>query len=196
MPIVAKSRVALLAIGALCLGLAAGVLHARHQVLSPSSTSHLKRDIGPWSMQRALTPERDPLYVAQVAAFGPYALAPSEAVYLSALTDSEGAGLRADLSYDICGRQPPSRFWSISAYSDDGMFFETPTRRSSFSGDTIALTPNKTFCIRMSPNPAPGNWLPSTGHTGAILVMRLYQADPAFIAALGAGDLPTIRRVR
>jgi hypothetical protein len=75
---------------------------------------------GPWSTSLDTgSSEGGPYLRARIAVHGLLALSREETVYYSTLRDSDGAGLDGNCSYLLEGRDPPRRWWSITAYGSD-----------------------------------------------------------------------------
>ena len=89
-----------------------GHRHSRHHVGGVSD--------GPWSTSLDTgSSEGGPYLRARIAVHGLLALSREETVYYSALRDSDGADLVGNCSYRLEGRDPPTRWWSITAYGAD-----------------------------------------------------------------------------
>ena len=79
---------------------------------------------GPWRTSlSAGSAEGGAWLRASVALHGLFALNHSETIYYTATTDGAGAALDAHCRYRVTGRDPPARWWSITAYGADGTHF-------------------------------------------------------------------------
>jgi hypothetical protein len=75
---------------------------------------------GPWRTSlEAGSAQSGAVLRASVALHGLLALNRSETVYYSATTDGAGGALDARCAYRVTGRDPPARWWSITAYGAD-----------------------------------------------------------------------------
>ena len=71
---------------------------------------------GPWGTSLYTgSSEGGPYLRARIAVHGLLALNREETMCYTALTDSDGAVLDGNCTYRLQGRDPPSRWWSITA---------------------------------------------------------------------------------
>jgi hypothetical protein len=149
---------------------------------------------GPWSTSLDTgSSEGGPYLRARIAVHGLLALSREETVYYSALHDSAGAELDGNCSYRLEGRDPPTRWWSITAYGSDDFLIPNDAGLYSVSKNSVARKADGRFAVTLSRAKAEGNWIPiAPGRFN--LTIRLYNpgadviADPAHVA------LPTIRK--
>lgn len=134
---------------------------------------------------------------ARVAIGGLLALSRAETLYFVAERDDAGAPLRSRCSYRVEGLPPPARWWSVTAYAEDFFLFDHPARRYSLNGGTARLDGAGRFALVTGPAPADAttHWLPTPGDRGLMLVLRLYNPDPALVAAPQTLAPPSIRRI-
>src|SRR5271155_3459518 len=72
---------------------------------------------GPWKTSLVVgSSQSDPYTRARVALHGLLALNRSETIYYTATTDDQGHALDGQCVYEIRGRDPNTRWWSITAY--------------------------------------------------------------------------------
>jgi hypothetical protein len=149
---------------------------------------------GPWSTSLDTGSSEGDLYLrARIAVHGLLALSREETVYYSTLRDGDGADLLGNCSYRLEGRDPPARWWSITAYGADDFLIPNDANLYSVSKNSIAREADGSFAVTLSNAKADGNWIPiAPGRFN--LTIRLYNpthdviADPAHVA------LPTIRK--
>jgi hypothetical protein len=132
-----------------------------------------------------------PYLRASVAVHGLLALDRSEAIYYTATRDSAGERLSGDCTYRIAGRDPPARWWSITAYGADDFLIPNPQGRYSASANTIARRGDGSFVIAVGKEDGGANWIP-VGDGPFSLTLRLYNPNPASDPAHLA--LPEIRK--
>ncbi len=135
---------------------------------------------------------------ARVAVGALLALSREETLYYLADRDDAGAPLRSACNYRIEGVPPPARWWSITAYADDFFLFPNEAHRYSLNGGTARLDGDGRFALLTGPapaEPAPLHWLPTPGDRGLLLTLRLYNPDPAIVAAPATLAAPSIRRL-
>ena len=153
---------------------------------------------GPWRTSLvAGSADADMHTRARVAIGGLLALSRAETLYFVAERDDAGAPLRSRCSYRVEGQPPPARWWSVTAYAEDFFLFDHPARRYSVNGSTARLDAAGRFALVTGPLPADTatHWLPTPGDRGLMLVLRLYNPDPALAAAPQRLVPPSIRRI-
>lgn len=150
---------------------------------------------GPWKTSLyAGSAEGGPYLRASIAVHGLLALNRQETIYYTATSDSDGAALSGACLYSIVGRDPPTRWWSITAYGADDYLIPNAAGRYSVSMNSVARRGDGTFAITVSKDEAAANWIP-VADAPFNLSIRLYNpaaavaADPAHVA------LPVIRKV-
>jgi hypothetical protein len=147
---------------------------------------------GPWSTSLDTGSSEGGLYLrARIAVHGLLALSREETVYYIALRDSDGADLVGACSYRLEGRDPPTRWWSITAYGADDFLIPNDANLYSVSKNTVAHNADGSFAVTLSRAKADGNWIPvAPGRFN--LTIRLYNPDHEVIADAGHVPLPTI----
>jgi hypothetical protein len=150
---------------------------------------------GPWRTSLATGgSDAGPYRRANVAVHGLLALGRDEAIYYTAARDSAGDALDGHCLYQLVGRDPPARWWSITAYGADDFLIPNAAGLYSVSLNSVARRADGRFAITVSKGEAASNWIPvSDGRF--TLSLRLYNpgaavaADPAHVA------LPQILKV-
>jgi hypothetical protein len=173
---------------------------------------------GPWRVSTLAGSAEADLYTrARVALGGLLALNREETMYYVASTDTAGRPLRSRCSYLVSGLPPPARWWSVTAYAEDFFLFPNESGRYSINGSTARLDAQGRFALVSAPvdpsatlaalTPARANptvagaalasppWLPTPGDRGLIFTLRVYNPDPALVAAPGTLPAPTIERL-
>lgn len=119
--------------------------------------------------------EIDPYTSARGTANGTLPLGAAEGLAFEASEDSNGETLDRECQYQIVGKTPPSRVWTLAAYSNDGELLETSRSQyaANHSGNIIRY-PDGSFEIKMSNRPSSGNWMPMEGKGDFKLILRLY----------------------
>jgi hypothetical protein len=149
---------------------------------------------GPWRTSLATgSAESDPYQRASVAVHGLLALNRSETIYYMATTDSQGNLLAGNCIYRIAGRDPDTRWWSITAYGDDDYLIANRAHRYSVSKQSIVRRGDGTFVAIASRGQAGANWIPvSDGRFS--LTLRLYNPVTAIRENPSGANLPSIAR--
>jgi hypothetical protein len=180
------------AFAGIALGLGSAWLALRNPWSAPTQAA------GAWRTSLvAGSTDADPHTRARVALGGLLALSRDETLYYVAGHDDSGAPLRTRCSYRVEGQPPPARWWSVTAYADDFFLFDHPARRYSLNGGTARLDARGRFALVTGPTPADAatHWLPTPAERGLVLVLRLYNPDPALVATPQALAAPSIVRV-
>jgi hypothetical protein len=149
---------------------------------------------GPWRTSLHTGSDQSGPYLrARIAVHGLLALSSEETMYYTATHDSDGSALDGHCVYLIEGRDPPTRWWSITAYGADDFLIPNPAGRYSVSMNSVARRADGIFAVTLSGKQVEGNWIPlAAGRFD--LTIRLYNpraevvADPAHVA------LPSIRK--
>jgi hypothetical protein len=149
---------------------------------------------GPWRTSLfAGSSEGSPYLRAYVAVHGLLALSREETIYYTAADDSEGNALNGNCVYQVEGRDPPARWWSITAYGADDFLIPNDADRYSVSMSSVARRADGTFLVTLSQGQAESNWIPvAAGRFD--LTIRLYNPQAAAVADPGHGTLPTIKK--
>jgi hypothetical protein len=149
---------------------------------------------GPWGTSLYIgSSEGGPYLRARIAVHGLLALSRQETVYYSAARDSDGNVLDGNCSYRIEGRDPPARWWSITAYGADDFLIPNAAERYSISMNSVTRRADGTFVVTLSKQQAESNWIPVAG-TRFDVTIRLYNPESTVIADPAHVGLPTIRK--
>jgi hypothetical protein len=150
--------------------------------------------VGSWKANlRAGSPEADMYTRASIALNALLALGRDETMYFVAAQDDAGRPLRSNCSYRVEGLPPKARWWSVTAYADDMYLFDAPNKHYSLNGTTAQLDANGRFALTTGGQEQPGvHWLPTPGHRGMVLTLRLYNPEPDLQAAPASLPPPTI----
>jgi hypothetical protein len=123
-----------------------------------------------------------------------FALRAPEAVYFTALHDSDGKRLECAATYSVEGQDPEARWWSLTAYKKNHLI-PNSLGRYSFSQTTVSRSAGGRWRIRLSPEYQFENWLPTGDPEGNFgLTLRLYGPGRDTLANLESISLPHIRR--
>jgi hypothetical protein len=149
---------------------------------------------GPWHTSLyAGSSEGGPYLRASVAVHGLLALNRQETIYYTATTDSDGNALRGGCVYLLEGRDPPARWWSITAYGADDFLIPNAAERYSVSMNSVARRGDGSFAVILSKGEAGANWIPVADGSFNVS-MRLYNPDGSVAADPAHVALPSIRR--
>jgi len=149
---------------------------------------------GPWRTSLlAGSSEDGPYRRAYVALHGLLALSREETSYYTAKSDSEGHALHGNCAYQVEGRDPPARWWSMTAYGADDYLTSNPADRYSVSTNSVARHVDGTFVVTLSNARTEANWIPVAA-APFDLTIRLHNPQAAAVADPGHVALPTIRK--
>ncbi|TPG34059.1 DUF1214 domain-containing protein [Flavobacterium pectinovorum] len=178
---------------AIVLGSAVGVYNIK------SGKSNSQRAIGNWQTidkDKDLS-TADLLTIAQVAVYGPYALTKKEVIYVSTSTDSEGNALDPKADYIISGKKLDAKYWSITAYDENGFLIKNPINKYSYNLENVKYEADSTsYKINLSGTDKKENWLPINDIKKATLIIRLYLPSDELRNNLTVETLPTIQKVK
>lgn len=163
-----------------------------------SGKSDSQRTIGNWKTvdkDKDLN-TADLLTIAQVAVYGPYALTKKEVIYLSTSTDSEGNELDPKADYIITGKKLDAKYWSITAYDENGFLIKNPINKYSYNLEDVKYQADSTsYKINLSGTEKTENWLPINNVKKASLIIRLYLPSEKLRENLTVHTLPVIEKV-
>ena len=150
---------------------------------------------GPWATSLDTgSSEGGPYLRARIAVHGLLALSREETMYYTALTDSDGAVLDGNCTYRLEGRDPPSRWWSITAYGADDFLIPNTFERYSVSMNSVARNADRSFAVALSKAQGEGNWIPVIpGRFN--LTIRLYNPQADVVADPAHVPLPAVKKV-
>jgi hypothetical protein len=153
------------------------------------------RKNGVWHVDLTPGSEHAGIYTRAFIAWNSlFALRAPEAVYFTALHDSDGKRLECAATYSIEGQDPDARWWSLTAYKNHRLI-PNPLGRYSFSQTSVSRSTGGRWRIRVSPQYQPENWLPTGEPEGNLgLTLRLYGPARDTLANLESISLPHIRR--
>ena len=150
---------------------------------------------GPWKTNlTAGSAQSNPYKRASVAIHGLFALNRSEAIYYSAATDSDGRVLDGHCRYEITGRDPDTRWWSITAYGADDYLIPNPAHRYSVSQTMITRDASGAFAVQVGGAGGGNNWIP-VGPRRFSLTLRLYNPGPSLLIDPAHAVLPALKRI-
>ena len=164
-----------------------------------SGKSNSQRIIGNWQTvdkDKDLN-TADLLTIAQIAVYGPYALTKKEVIYLSTSTDSEGNALDPKSDYVINGKKLDAKYWSITAYDENGFLIKNPINKYSYNLEDVKYEADSTsYKINLSGYEKKENWLPVNNVKKTTLIIRLYLPSEKLRENLTVETLPSIQKVK
>ncbi|REH00480.1 DUF1214 domain-containing protein [Flavobacterium aquicola] len=139
----------------------------------------------------------DLLSIAQISVYATYPLTKKEVIYLNTSTDSDGNVIDPKSDYVISGKKFDARYWSITAYDQDGFLIKNPVEKYSYNFEDVKYEKDSTsYKINLSAVKKDSNWLPTAGAQKIGLVIRLYQPSDELRNNLNKESLPIIQKVK
>jgi hypothetical protein len=176
----------------LIVGTALGLLATWATVIRGSMGGNVSS--GPWHTSLYTgSSEGGPYLRARIAVHGLLALGRAETIYYTAVSDSDGNALDGKCSYQVEGRDPPTRWWSITAYGADDFLIPNPADRYSVSMNSVARRADGSFAVTVSKAQAEANWIPVADGRFDLMI-RLYNPEPSVAADPAHPALPTIKK--
>jgi len=137
------------------------------------------------------------LSIAQLAIYATYPLTKKEVIYLNTSTDSDGNAIDPKSDYIIKGKKLDTRYWSITAYDQDGFLIKNPIEKYSYNFEDVKYEKDSaSYKINLSSTKKDENWLPTVGAQKISLVIRLYQPSDNLRNNLTVENLPVIQKVK
>jgi hypothetical protein len=150
---------------------------------------------GPWTTSLTVGSSGSDIYTrAVVAVHGLLALNRSETIYYAAHADSDGNNFDGRCTYLIAGRDPPARWWSITAYAADDYLIPNPAKRYSVSRTSVTRNAHGEFVATVSRKPFPKDWI-ALQNGRFNLTLRLYNPAASVAADPPHAALPTLKKV-
>jgi hypothetical protein len=150
---------------------------------------------GPWKTNLLIgSSGGDMVTRAAVAVHGLLALNRSETIYYSAYADDAGDRLDGNCTYLVTGRDPPTRWWSITAYAADDYLIPNPAHRYAVSKNSVTHNAVGEFVTTVSRKHFDRDWIAVAGAPFS-LTLRLYNPYPAVAADPAHVALPSIKKV-
>lgn len=150
---------------------------------------------GPWHTSLLVgSAASGPYLRASVAVHGLLALNRNETIYYSAARDGHGDVFDAACTYRITGRDPPARWWSITAYGADDYLIPNKANRYSVSLNSVKRNADGSFAIIVARQSNDPNWIPVADGPFS-LSLRLYNPQASVAANPATVALPAIEKV-
>lgn len=151
---------------------------------------------GAWTHNRAASfTAAGPYTRAIMAREGLLALSAREALYFSLAEDQDGRALDESCVYELSGREPGARWWSVTLYADDGFLVQNSDHAHSIDASRVRAAPSGVWLARVAPvRGDAAYWLSSrAARRDFSLMLRVYNPDRDFRAS--AETLPVLTRL-
>ncbi len=140
------------------------------------------------------SPDADPYSRAVLARTGQVPLASGEGVAFFASTDSSGKAIRGGCDYEISGRTPPVRLWTLTVINPAGDLPLNSVGRTFMRSDEILRQDSGAFTLVLASEARPGNWFPIPPQGPITLILRLYDTPASLLSDIKSNALPRIER--
>ena len=152
--------------------------------------------IGSWSARpysESLQP--DPYSRARSSSEGTLSIGLAEGLAFIASHDSNGDRLRLECKYELAGKNPPSRLWTLVATdSNNRILVSEQGQKAALLYNQVVRFPDYSFSIELTDSPVAGNWLPISGSGEFKLIMRIYDTPIANNAGSISPTMPLIEK--
>lgn len=135
----------------------------------------------------------DPYTMAKVSRDGTIPLGATEGLAFEAVNDDQGEPLVRECDYAISGITPPSKLWTLTAYTIDGEQIDgTAGGRSAIHSGKVLRFSDGSFRVAVSSKPRAGNWLALSGEGRFYFVLRVYDTPVSSTSGLVSPQMPNI----
>ena len=147
-------------------------------------------------------PDRSIYTRAAVAAAGTFASKKPEQAYYQTEIDIEDQPLNGNCLYKLSGDDIESRWWSITAYANDGFLIENTEKLYSYNSETINYNANGGFEIYFLgdndfiSDVSNENWLRVNQDENFNVSLRIYYPGEEFFSNLRRVNLPIVEKVK
>ena len=147
-------------------------------------------------------PDRSIYTRAAVAAAGTFASKKPEQAYYQTEIDIEDQPLNGNCLYRLSGEDIESRWWSITAYANDGFLIENTEKLYSYNSETINYNANGGFEVYFLgdndfiSDVSNENWLRVNQDENFNVSLRIYYPGEEFFSNLRRVNLPIIEKVK
>ena len=155
-------------------------------------------ELGAWKgYPRNGTVSIDPYARAVIARNGELPVGSGDGVTFTAAADDEGRPLDGRCDVVVRGTTPPARYFTLTLYTPSGQLVANSLDRRGFTSQELVRDAPGEFEITVSPRARPGNWLPTGGIDGYILMLRFYDTSLGIATRAGReAPMPAIRSTR
>lgn len=145
--------------------------------------SNLMENYGGWSHSRAAgSTAAGPYTRAIIAREGLLALSAREALYFTLDADERGRPLSESCIYELSGRDPAARWWSVTLYADDDYLARNTDHAHSADASDVRAARDGYWRVRISPVKGDAvHWISSrSAGRGFSLTLRVYNPQRGF----------------
>ncbi|MBX9746276.1 MAG: DUF1214 domain-containing protein [Hyphomonadaceae bacterium] len=158
--------------------------------------SSFGEEYGAWRHSRATgSVAAGPYTRAIIARDGLLALSAREALYFTLSEDDQGDPLNENCVYELAGRAPNARWWSVTLYAEDSFLAQNEDHAASIDASSISLTGDGRWRARIATIRGDAvYWLSSrNARRDFSLTLRIYNPHRDYRPS--AETLPTLTRL-
>ena len=147
-------------------------------------------------------PNRNIYTKAMVAQYGTFALKKPESAYFSTKKDINDEVLNGNCLYKLTGEDIESRWWSITAYGEDGFLISNSNKLYSFNSENIDYNLDGGYEIyfvgnkHFIPGVSNSNWLRVLEDENFSVTLRVYRPGEEYFSNLKRVNLPIIEKIK
>ena len=136
----------------------------------------------------------DPYARAAIARNGELPVGLGDGIAFTAAVDDEGHPLDGRCDVVVRGITPPARYFTLTLYTPAGRLVANSLDRHGFTSQELIRDAAGEFEVVASPRARSGNWLPTGGIDGYVLMLRFYDTSLGIATRAGReAPMPAIR---
>jgi hypothetical protein len=136
----------------------------------------------------------DPYARAAIARNGELPVGLGDGIAFTAAVDDDGHPLDGRCDVVVRGITPPARYFTLTLYTPAGRLVANSLDRHGFTSQELIRDAAGAFEVVASPRARPGNWLPTGGIDGFVLMLRFYDTSLGIATRAGReAPMPAIR---
>jgi len=136
----------------------------------------------------------DPYARAAIARNGELPVGLGDGIAFTAMADDEGHPLNGRCDVVVRGVTPPARYFTLTIYTPSGRLAPNSLDRHGFTSQELVREQTGEFEVTVSPRARPGNWLPTGGIDGYVLMLRFYDTSLGIATRAGReAPMPAVR---
>jgi hypothetical protein len=136
----------------------------------------------------------DPYARAAIARNGELPVGLGDGIAFTAAVDDDGHALDGRCDVVVRGITPPARYFTLTLYTPAGRLVANSLDRHGFTSQELIRDATGEFEVVASPRARAGNWLPTGGIDGFVLMLRFYDTSLGIATRAGReAPMPEIR---
>ena len=136
----------------------------------------------------------DPYARAAIARNGELPVGLGDGIAFTAAVDDDGHPLDGRCDVVVRGITPPARYFTLTLYTPAGRLVANSLDRHGFTSQELIRDAAGAFEVVASPRARAGNWLPTGGIDGFVLMLRFYDTSLGIATRAGReAPMPAVR---